>query len=143
MPWILIAFNTRVLDKALQMKVVHPNKEGGVSVLTPTRELPIEEVARKDVPYNTPYRIVSEAEMPTDRTFRNAWEADFSAPDGYGIGPQRWFIERAEKEIATLKNNAATDDPAAQKIRAERIAFNEALIQQMKDEVFIIEGVQL
>jgi hypothetical protein len=34
----------------------------------------IEQIAIKDVPANTPYKIVDVSEIPNDRTFRNAWE---------------------------------------------------------------------
>jgi len=46
----------------------------GVAIIHPTGELTVEEVAAKDVPPNTPYRIVNDDEVPSDRTFRNAWE---------------------------------------------------------------------
>ena len=34
----------------------------------------VPEVAAKDVPAGKPYKIVDVADIPTDRTFRNAWE---------------------------------------------------------------------
>ena len=34
----------------------------------------IEELAAKDVPSGKPYKIVDVSDIPTDRTFRNAWE---------------------------------------------------------------------
>ena len=34
----------------------------------------IEELAAKDVPAGRPYKIVDASEVPSDRTFRNAWE---------------------------------------------------------------------
>lgn len=55
------------------MKIIYPTATG-VAVIHPTGELSIEEVAKKDVPAGVPYRIVSDDEIPTDRTFRNAWE---------------------------------------------------------------------
>jgi hypothetical protein len=82
------------------MRVIYPNGEGGIAVLIPTGELPIEEVARKDVPAGVPYRIVSVEELPADRTFRDAWSASFSAPDGFGLGPEAWFAERAARAAA-------------------------------------------
>ena len=36
--------------------------------------LTIEEIAAKDVPAGKPYQIVDVADIPSDRTFRNAWE---------------------------------------------------------------------
>ena len=68
------------------MKIIYPNADGGISVVHPTGELPIEDVCRKDVPANTPYLLVEDSVIPSDRSFRNAWEADFSNPDGYGEG---------------------------------------------------------
>ena len=34
----------------------------------------IDEVIAKSVPEGKPYKIVDVADIPTDRTFRNAWE---------------------------------------------------------------------
>ena len=75
-------------------KILYPNSEGGISVIHPTGELSIEDVCQKDVPAGVPYLIVSEDDIPSDRTFRNAWEADFSNPDGYGIGADAWFAKQ-------------------------------------------------
>ena len=56
--------------------IIYPNDNGGVSILTPAPEcgLTIEQIAAKDVPEGKPYKIVDIADIPTDRTFRNAWE---------------------------------------------------------------------
>ena len=81
-------------------KILYPNQTGGVSVIHPTGELPIEDVCQKDVPAGTPYLIVEDDVIPSDRSFRNAWEADFSNPDGYGIGADAWFAEKAAAEAA-------------------------------------------
>lgn len=78
-------------------RIIYPN-DTGISILIPTGELAVEEVARKDVPAGTPYIIVDTEVIPTDREFRGAWEADFSSPDGYGIGAEAWFAEQAAKE---------------------------------------------
>lgn len=79
------------------MKVIYPT-ETGIAVITPTGVLPIGEVARKDVPAGKPYLIVADSAVPTDRSLRAAWEADFSAPHGYGIGAEAWLAEQAAKE---------------------------------------------
>ena len=79
----------------MNQRILYPTDDG-VSILIPSGELDILEVARKDVPANTPYLIVNTEDIPTDRTFRNAWEADFSNPDGYGIGADVWFAEQEE-----------------------------------------------
>ena len=49
--------------------------DGGVAIIIPADcGLTIEEIAAKDVPQGKPYKIVDVADIPTDRTFRNAWE---------------------------------------------------------------------
>jgi hypothetical protein len=55
------------------MKIIYPTATG-VAIITPSGELSIEEVAAKDVPAGVPYKIVNDDEVPSDRTFRNAWE---------------------------------------------------------------------
>lgn len=75
-------------------RVIYQNNDGGVSILIPTGELAVEEVARKDVPAGIAYKIVEETDVPSDRTFRDAWEANITEPDGYGIGADAWFAEQ-------------------------------------------------
>jgi hypothetical protein len=60
-------------------RIIYPTPEGGVAIIIPAPDcgLTIEEIAAKDVPAGLPFRIVSSADIPDDRTFRNAWE--FSA----------------------------------------------------------------
>ena len=81
-------------------KILYQNSEGGLSVIHPTGELPIEDVCQKDVPAGTPYLIVEDDVIPSDRSFRNAWEADFSNPDGYGIGADAYFAAKAAAQEA-------------------------------------------
>lgn len=80
--------------------IIYPNDEGGVALVMPAPEcgLTVEEIARKDVPVGKPYHIINADQVPQDHIFFNAWEADFSAPDGYGIGHDAWFAEQAAKE---------------------------------------------
>jgi hypothetical protein len=86
----------------MNQKIIYPNESGGVSLITPTSEcgLAIQEIARKDVPAGVPYKIVNSEDLPQDHAFFNAWEADFSNPDGHGIGAEAWFAEQAAKEQA-------------------------------------------
>jgi hypothetical protein len=79
-------------------RIIYTNESGGVSVIIPTGELPIEDICQKDVPAGTPYLVVEDDVIPSDRSFRNAWEADFSNPDGYGIGADAWFAAKAAAE---------------------------------------------
>lgn len=80
----------------MTQRIIYPNEEGGVSVLIPCNpNRSIEELARKDVPAGQPFKIVTTSDIPSDRSFRDAWEADFTNPDGYGIGHEAWFAEQA------------------------------------------------
>ncbi|MGF7008121.1 hypothetical protein [Aminobacter sp. BE110] len=88
-------------------RIIYPTLSGGVAVLichrgdgTPLSPLPLSEVARKDVPAGFPFRIIDEADIPADRSQRELWAADFSTPDGYGIGAEAWFAEQAAQEDA-------------------------------------------
>jgi hypothetical protein len=55
-------------------RIIFPTDDGGVAIIIPSGELPIEEVAKKDVPAGKPFKIVDVSEVPSDRTFRGAWE---------------------------------------------------------------------
>ena len=56
--------------------IIYSTADGGVAVIVPAEEcgLTIEAIAAKDVPAGTPFKIVEAADIPSDRTFRNAWE---------------------------------------------------------------------
>ena len=57
-------------------RIIYPTADGGVAVIVPTEEcgLTIEAIAAKDVPQGVPFKIVEADTIPSDRTFRNAWE---------------------------------------------------------------------
>ena len=68
------------------MKLAIYQNETTISVVTPVPEcgLSFEEVCAKDIPTGVPYLVVDSGDIPEDRTFRDAWSADFSNPTGYG-----------------------------------------------------------
>jgi hypothetical protein len=59
-------------------RIIYKTVEGGVAVIVPTPEYlethTIEELAAKDVPAGAEFKIVDVSDIPSDRTFRNAWE---------------------------------------------------------------------
>ena len=85
-------------------RIIYSNDDGGVSILIPAPEaletMTIEEIAAKDVPTGKPFKIVDVSDIPTDRTFRNAWEADMSSPDGTGMGHEAWFAAQNTGDAA-------------------------------------------
>jgi len=60
----------------MNQRIIYPTDDNGVAVIIPALEcgLTIEEIAAKDVPAGKPHKIVDVADIPSDRTFRNAWE---------------------------------------------------------------------
>ena len=71
------------------MRIIYKNIDNSVCVLAPTQEAlnfaTIEQIAEKDVPSELPYKIVPTIDIPTDRTYRDAWVWDDTIiPDGFG-----------------------------------------------------------
>ena len=59
-------------------KIIFKNEDNSIGIITPTQEVlskyTYKEIAQKDVPAGLPYVIVDVDSVPTDRTFRSAWE---------------------------------------------------------------------
>ena len=53
-------------------RVIYPNDEGGVSIIVPAPDATLEQVL-KAVPEGKPHQVVSVNDIPSDRTFRDAW----------------------------------------------------------------------
>jgi len=62
----------------MEKRIIYRTPEGGVAVIIPSPNcgMTIEQIAAKDVPAGIPYNIVDAADIPSDRTFRNAWEIE-------------------------------------------------------------------
>jgi hypothetical protein len=60
----------------MNQRIIYQTDDGGVAIIVPSAEcgLTIEQIAQKDVPAGKSYKIVDVSDIPTDRTFRNAWE---------------------------------------------------------------------
>ena len=73
----------------MTQRIIYQTDEGGVAVIVPTQEAleqyGIEAIALKDVPAGKPFKIVNTTDVPSDRTFRAAWEVDEATlTDGVG-----------------------------------------------------------
>ena len=77
------------------MKIVY-HTPTGVAILTPTGELSIEDTAAKDVPAGVAYTIVNDEDVPSDRTFRNAWKHDLTInfPKAQALTKERLRADR-------------------------------------------------
>ena len=52
-------------------RIIYKTPEGGVAVIIPAESI---EACMKDIPEGAEYKIVDTADVPSDRTFRAAWE---------------------------------------------------------------------
>ena len=131
-------------------RIIYQNSEGGVSVIIPTGELSIEEVAAKDVPEGVAYEIVEDDAIPADRFFRNAWVANGAAVDvdldkakdiGHDIRRTKREVEFAPFDAIIMKqipgNSAAEAEEARQQIR-----FKYALIQDVIEAAETTEEIK-
>lgn len=73
----------------MSKRIIYKTDDNKVAVIIPTQEAlslyGIEAIAKKDVPYEMPYKIVNSNDIPTDRKYREAWVWDNNIiPDGFG-----------------------------------------------------------
>ena len=58
----------------MDKRIVYTADDGTLAIIVPADcGLTIEEIAAKDVPSGKEYHIVNASDIPSDRTFRNAW----------------------------------------------------------------------
>ena len=55
----------------MTQRIIYKAPDGGVAVIIPADTI---EACMKDIPEGAEYAIVDVADIPSDRTFRNAWE---------------------------------------------------------------------
>jgi hypothetical protein len=70
--------------------ILYSQDNGTVAIVRPTREAldlyGIRAIALKDVPEGKAFKIIDEAEIPVDRTFRDAWTvSEEDLTDGVGV----------------------------------------------------------
>ncbi len=126
----------------MTQKIIYATPEGGVAVVHPTGEVPINELVSKVVPAGAKYEIVSEADIPSDRFFRNAWvmgdcciehDLDKCKALGHDIRRQQRAEEFKPFDDIIAKQIPGADAAAAETARSD-IRLKYALIQD------VIEG---
>jgi hypothetical protein len=55
----------------MTQRIIYKTPEGGVAVIIPADTI---EACMKDIPEGAEYAIVDVSDIPSDRTFRDAWE---------------------------------------------------------------------
>jgi hypothetical protein len=101
-------------------RIIFQSESGGVAVIVPTGSV---ELALKDVPPGVPYEIVSAADIPSDRTFRNAWVigdgcVEHDLDQCRAIGHDKRRAQRA-KEFAPFDEIITKQIPGADALAAE------------------------
>ena len=117
-------------------RIIYQNETGGVSIIIPTESV---ELALKDVPEGVPYEIVDEADIPSDRYFRNAWvmgdccveqDLDKCKEIGHDHRRQQRADEFAPYDEVIMKQIPGADATAAEEAR-----------QQIRDKYVLIQDV--
>ena len=93
----------------MSKRIIYKNTDNTVGILIPTEEAlsfaTIEQIAEKDVPKDLPYKIVDVSDIPTDRTYRNAWVWDDTiVPDGFGGESNEFDAELLARYYAGVQN---------------------------------------
>jgi len=117
-------------------RIIYQNETGGVSIIIPTESV---ELALKDVPEGVPYEIVDEADIPSDRYFRNAWVmgdccVEHDLDKCKALGHDRRRQQRAE-EFAPYDEVIAKQIPGADAVEAE------AKRKEIRDKYALIQDV--
>jgi hypothetical protein len=117
-------------------RIIFQNETGGVSIIIPTESV---ELALKDVPEGVPYEIVDDADIPSDRYFRNAWVmgdccVEHDLDKCKEIGHDRRRQQRAEEF-------APYDDVIAKQIPGVDAAEAEAKRQEIRNKYALIQDV--
>jgi hypothetical protein len=86
--------------------IIYPNDNSGLVIVIPSNEVSIKEVIASTVPAGKEYKIVDAADIPTDRTFRDAWEL----VDGQIVvnEAKKQAIIDAQTAATTVKESALT-----------------------------------
>lgn len=96
--------------------IIYQTENNEVAICRPTKEIlefaTIEEVANKDVPSGTDYWIINEDSIPSDTTFRDAWELDIGSLGnklGTGVESNEFSGEVLEKIAPSIEKDTVND----------------------------------
>jgi len=131
----------------MNQRIIYPTPDGGVAIVIPSGELPIEQVLAKDVPEGVEAEIVEISEVPSDRTFRGAWEKNGKAiahnlTKAKDIAHDKRRTARA-KEFAPLDVEATIPSRASQAEAARQAIRNKyAAMQEQMDAATTVEELK-
>lgn len=120
-------------DWSLEMtvRIVFENAEGGVSITPLQASMSAQELAARVVPAGVPWSLVSAADIPADRAFRNAWTMDGGKVKEDWAKSVELTKERLRKEraplLAAADVNALRDIETTGAVSAETVELKQAL----------------
>lgn len=121
-------------------RIAYTRPDGGISIIIPTGELTIEEVMAKDVPADaTNVQVLDASEVPTDRTFRNAWKhcpVEKVAIDLDGAK----YITHDRRRAKRAEEFAPHDEIIAKQIPGADAVAAEAARQEIRDRYAVIQS---
>ena len=114
------------------MKIIYTT-ETGIAIVHPTSELSIEAVFQKDVPdkYKPTAMIVDDEYIPSDRTYRNAWEFT-----GVDLVNKTCISENLEKSKEIHKERLR----AERKVLLENLDAQEIIASRKKEDLTLIHA---
>lgn len=125
------------MNKRIIYNTTYENGIDGVAIVIPTGEVPLEQLVEMVIPAGTAYEIVDAADIPSDRTFRNAWKKNGTAvetdiPVAKEIAHEVRRADRTEKMKpldveATIPAMAEEAEAARQVVRDENAAVQIAI----------------
>ena len=81
----------------MDKRILYKQENGVVAVVIPADcGLTVDQIAKKDVPTGFKYKIVDVSDVPSDRTFREAWTIDDSELTD-GVGEEKKEEEKKEE----------------------------------------------
>ncbi len=133
------------------MNIIYKNQDGSIVVFTPTQEalgmLTPEDIAQRVVPKGSDYQIVDPSALPTDRTFRDAWEINTNTID-VNISKAKEISHSKRREARAAEfaplDIRTTIPTLAEQAESERQLVRDkyAAIQTQIDEASTIEEIK-
>lgn len=119
-------------------RIIFQNDAGGISIIVPAPDATLEDVL-KAVPAGKAYEIVNEGDIPSDRTFRNAWIHD-TTPEPQKISVD---VDKAKDITHELRRAARAEEFAPLDIKVTipgEAAGAEAARQSIRDKYAAIQS---
>jgi len=116
-------------------RIIYQSESGGVAVIVPTGSV---ELALKDVPPGVPYEIVDAANIPSDRTFRNAWVIGMDGCVEHDLDQCR-AIGHDKRRAARTEAFAPFDEIIAKQIPGADALAAEAARAEIRDKYALIQ----